>query len=124
MDACIHLRVEEGQIFFWGMKTKKGNNKWKEKNQIGEKRGFCQPVEKKEKQANISTRTSAKYSKYFDKNLRQVALSAQKNKKEEKETKKKQQQNLTFLSELYERKKDTKSNNKNQLEINEWEVTN
>ena len=49
-----------------------------------------------------------------------------KNKKEEKEkkeTKKKQQQNLTFLSELYERKKDTESNNKNQLEINAREVT-
>ena len=36
----------------------------------------------------------------------------------------KQQQNLTFLSELRERKKDTESNNKNQLEINEREVTN
>ena len=41
-----------------------------------------------------------------------------------KETKKKQQQNLTFLSELQERKKDTESNNKNQLEIDEREVTN
>ena len=47
-----------------------------------------------------------------------------KNKREEKETKKKQQHNLTFLSELYDRKKDTESNNKNQLEINEREVTN
>ena len=26
------------------MKTKKGNNKQREKNQIGEKRGFYQPV--------------------------------------------------------------------------------
>ena len=51
----------------------------------------------------------------------------EKNKKEEKEKrekKKKQHQNLTFLSEQYERKKDTESNNKNQLEINDREVTN
>ena len=64
------------------MKLKKGNDKRKEENQIGEKRGFYQAVA--------------------------VVLSAQKNKteeKEKKETKKKQQQNLTFLSELYERKK-------------------
>ena len=53
-----------------------------------------------------------KTSKHFDKDLRQVVLSAQK-KKEEKETKKKQQLNLTFLSELCERNKDTESNNKN-----------
>ena len=47
-----------------------------------------------------------KSSKYFDKDLRQAVLSAKKNKKEEK-NKEKQQQNLTFLSELYERRKDT-----------------
>ena len=28
--------------------NKKGNNKWKEKNQIGEKRGFCEPIAKYE----------------------------------------------------------------------------
>ena len=48
----------------------------------------------------------------------------QKKERGKKETKKKQQQNLTFLSELHERKKHTESNNKNQLEINEREVTN
>ena len=47
--------------------NKKGNNKWKEKNQIGEKRGFCQPVAKYEKQANISTRTSTKSSSVLKK---------------------------------------------------------
>ena len=75
------------------------------------KRGFYQPVAKYEKKANISTRTSAKSSSVLGK-------------KEEKKTKKKQQQNLTFLSELHERKKDTESNNKKQLEITEIEVTN
>ena len=65
-----------------------------------------------------------KKSKYFDKDLHQVVLSAQKKERGKKETKKKQQQNLTFLSELHERKKDTESNNKNQLEINKREVTN
>ena len=39
----------------------------KEKNQIGEKRGFYQPVAKYEKQANISTRTSAKSSSVLKK---------------------------------------------------------
>ena len=36
--------------------NKKGNNKWKEKNQIGEKRGFCQLVAKyeDENKANVS----------------------------------------------------------------------
>ena len=72
------------------------------------KRGFYQPVVKYEKQANILTRTSAKSSSVLKK----------------KKTKKKQQQNLTFISELHERKKDTYSDNKNQLEINEREVTN
>jgi len=38
--------------------------------------------------------------------------------------KKKEQQNLTFLCELYERRKDTESKNTNQPEINEREVTN
>ena len=64
------------------------------------------------KKANISTRTSAKSSSVLEK------------KRGKKETKKKQQQSLTFLSELHERKKDTESNNKNQLEITEIEVTN
>ena len=45
--------------------NKKGNNKWKEKNQIGEKRRFRQPVAKYEKQANISTKTSANSSFFF-----------------------------------------------------------
>ena len=49
------------------MKTKKENNKGKEKNQIGEKQGFYQPVAKYEKQANISTRTSAKSSSVLKK---------------------------------------------------------
>ena len=44
------------------MKTKKGNDKWKEKNQIGENEHFLQPVVKYEKQANISRRTSNKSS--------------------------------------------------------------
>ena len=66
-----------------------------------------------------------KTSEYFDKDLGQVVLSDQKKEREKKkETKKKQQQNLTFLSELHERKKDTESKIKNQLEINEREVTN
>ena len=76
----------------------------KDKNQISEKRGFCQSVAKYEKQANILTRTSAKSSSVLKKKNK-------KEEKEKKETKKKQQQNLTFLSELYERKKDSESNN-------------
>ena len=51
----------------------------REKKQIGEKRGFYQPVAKYEKQANISTRTSAKSS------------SVLKNKKEEKEKRNKEE---------------------------------
>ena len=50
--------------------TKKGNNKRKEKKQIGEKRGFYQPVAKYEKQANISTKTSAKSSSVLKKKER------------------------------------------------------
>ena len=60
------------------------------------KRGFYQPVAKYEKQANISTRTSAKLSSVLKEN----------------KGKKKKQQNLTFISELYERKTDTDSTNK------------
>ena len=62
-----------------------------------------------------------KTSKYFEKDLRQVVLSAQ---KKIRNRKKKHQHNLTFSSELYERKKDTESKNKTQLEINEWKVAN
>ena len=96
------------------MKTKTGNNKWKEKNQIGEKTRILSASSK-----------IWKTSKYFDKDLRQVVLSAQKIKKvekEKKETKKKQQQNLTFLGELYEKKKDTESNKKNNKKTtwNQW----
>ena len=53
------------------MKIKKGNNKRKEKNQIGEKRGFYQPVAKYEKQANISIRTSAMSSSVLKKNKKE-----------------------------------------------------
>ena len=59
------------------------------------------------KKENISTGTSAKSSS--------VLKKIRKRKKKQRRNK---QQNLTFLSELYERKKDTESNNKNQLEIN------
>ena len=65
------------------MKTKKGNKKWKEKKQIGEKREFYQPVAKYEKQANISTRTSAKSSSVL------------------KEKKKKKKKKTTAKSNLY-----------------------
>ena len=99
--------------YAWRVKTTKGNNKWKSNRW-------------KTRILSASSKIWKK-SKYFDKDLHQVVLSANnKNKKEEKEkkeTKRKQQQNLTFLRELYEREKDTESNNKNQLEINEREVT-
>ena len=52
-----------------------------EKNQIGEKRGFCQPVAKHEKQANISTRISAKPSSVLKKQER--GKTQKKRKKEE-----------------------------------------
>ena len=48
-----------------------------------------------------------KNKQIFQQGTPQVVLSAQK-----KEQRKKQQQNLTFLSELHERKKDTDSTNK------------
>ena len=68
-----------------------------------------------------------KTSKYFDKDLHQVVLSAKKNKKEKKEkkeTKKKQTTKSNLLKWAVREKKDTESNNENQLEINEREVTN
>ena len=50
--------------------NKKGNNKQKENNQIGEKQGFCQQVAKygNENQANILTRNSARSSSVLKKN--------------------------------------------------------
>ena len=70
----------------------------KNKNKIGEKTRILSASSK-----------LWKTSKYFNTDLRLVVLGAQKNirkrKKKKEETKKKQQQSLTFLSELYERKK-------------------